>query len=118
MKITATIGAFFLLSLTAGLFAGEGETTVKGEIVDLSCYMTQGAHGKEHQQCAQSCIERGIPMGLLTESGDVYLLLENHKQKEAYETAKKHAAEIVEVTGPVSERGGVKALRVDACSKS
>ncbi len=115
MKTLRFTFALLLLGFAGMVFAGE--ETLKGEILDLSCYMSQGAHGKEHQKCAQSCINRGIPMGLLTEKGEVYLLLENHKQAEAYATAKSNAAETVEIKGTVSEKGGIKSITVNACSK-
>lgn len=115
MKVFRIMLAMLLMGF-AGMVFAEDET-VQGEVLDLSCYMSQGAHGKDHQKCAQRCIDRGIPMGLLTDSGDVYLLLENHKQAEAYATAKSNAAEKVEIKGTVSDKGGVKAITVNACSK-
>ncbi len=115
MKCLKLAICFLFLASAGFLFAGE--ETVKGEVVDLSCYLKAGAHGEKHKQCAQSCLERGLPMGILTESGAVYLLLENHQSKEAYATAKANAAEIVEVKGEIAEKGGMKAIVVNACSK-
>ncbi len=107
-----------LMALAGFLFAGEAaEKTVKGEIVDLSCYMSHGAKGENHRQCAQSCLEKGLPMGILTASGDLYLLIENHDNKDAYAAAKKLAADQVEVKGPTFEKGGVRSIVVNACSK-
>ena len=51
-------------------------------------------------------------MGVLTGDGKVYLLIEDHDKKEAYEEAKKHAGEQVTVTGTLSEKDGIKGLLV------
>jgi len=48
------------------------QVTVTGEIVDTGCYLGHAERGAKHQQCAQLCIRNGMPMGLLTEAGDLY----------------------------------------------
>ncbi len=53
--------------------------TIKGEVLDLGCYLDHGASGPKHADCAQECIESGVPVGLLGEDGKVYLLLGEHK---------------------------------------
>src|SRR3989344_9358244 len=53
--------------------------TVKGEIVDLMCYLDHGAVGEKHAKCAQTCIESGGPVGILTADGKVYLVIGEHK---------------------------------------
>jgi hypothetical protein len=88
------------------------DMTVSGEVVDMSCYMASGAHGEGHRSCAATCIKDGSPMGILTDDGKVYLLVENHDKKEAYAEAKKHAGEQVTVTGSYAEKGGVQGLAV------
>ena len=115
MKGLKVFCGFLLLATCGSLFAEEA--TIKGEVIDLSCYLHSGARGEKHMQCAASCIEGGLPMGILTEKGEVYLLIENHKQKDAYATAKKNAAQQVEVKGEVAEKGGVRAITVNTCNK-
>jgi hypothetical protein len=87
--------------------------TVRGEIVDLGCYLSSGAKGKDHQGCAQMCINNGMPMGLLTNDGALYLLTMNHSNADPYNQAKKWAADQVEVIGPYSIRNGFQAIEVD-----
>ncbi len=86
--------------------------TITGEILDMKCYMSSGAHGDGHKDCAASCVKRGAPMGILTDEDKVYLLIEDGKKSEAYEEAKKHAGEKVAITGTVTEKGGVQAIIV------
>src|ERR1022692_3666450 len=51
-------------------------TTVRGEIVDFSCYLEVGKHGEKHRGCAQRCLTNGQPIGLLTQNGNLYMLME------------------------------------------
>jgi hypothetical protein len=87
--------------------------SVTGEIVDMGCYMAEGAKGEAHKSCASMCISNGMPMGLLTGDGKLYLLTLNHDKADPYNSAKKMAAEQVTVTGMMSERNGMKSLSVD-----
>ena len=80
--------AALLACLPLGADAQE-EITVQGEIVDMACYMAKGSRGPSHRVCAQKCAERGIPIGVLTDDGNLFLLLEDHSDEEPYENAKK-----------------------------
>jgi hypothetical protein len=113
---------FFLTSLTVlslSSFAQTKETTVKGEVLDMDCYIASGAHGADHKSCADMCINGGGPIGLLTGDGKVYLLVSGHNKKEPYEELKKHAGEEVTVTGTLTEKDGIKGIVVtEAKAKS
>ncbi len=88
--------------------------TVKGEVLDLSCYMADGSKGMSHQTCAQGCLDKGLPAGLLSNAdGQVYLLVENHDKADAYQEMLKHAAENVEITGTLVTKNGVQSLTVE-----
>lgn len=87
--------------------------TLKGEVIDMTCYMGQKATGKKHKECAKSCIlDKGLPMGLLTKSGKVYLLTEDHAKAKAYKQVKELAAKRVSIRGKKYSRGGVQAIAV------
>jgi hypothetical protein len=49
--------------------------TVTGEIIDMACYFDNGASGPGHAECARMCIASGLPVGLKTKDGTVYLLI-------------------------------------------
>jgi len=85
--------------------------TIKGEIVDMGCYTAHGAMGEKHKECATTCIAKGMPMGLLS-GKTLYLLTLNHDNADPYNKCKDMAAAMVEVTGVVSERNGMKAIDV------
>ena len=105
--------SFFLLIALASFNYVKFETkTVTGEILDMKCYMTSGAHGPEHKDCAAMCVKGGSPMGILADDGKVYLLVEGKDGAAAFEEAKKYAGEMVTLTVTLSEKNGVQALIV------
>ena len=117
MKHTKT--QFFGLLLTAFLFVfstnafAQSTETIKGEVLDMSCYVTKDAKGQGHKKCAQACLDKGLPAGIMGENGKVYLLVEDHSASDAYNTAIKHGAETVEITGKVVNKNGVNSLVVE-----
>ena len=103
---------FIFLSFQSLIINNDDTKTVTGEILDMKCYMASGAHGDGHKECAATCINGGAPMGILTDDGKVYLLIEGSKNEDAYDEAKKFAGEKVTLTGTFSEKNGVQALIV------
>ncbi|MDB5047080.1 MAG: hypothetical protein JWO30_151 [Fibrobacteres bacterium] len=90
--------------------------TLTGEVVDLACYMAHDGKGKDHKQCAKQCIQKGLPVGLLTESGEIYLAVgENHKK--ANDMLLKDAANTITVVGKVSEKSGTKMITIHEVMK-
>lgn len=120
-RYAAIVVALLLLAPAAGLLASGDEAgpevTVKGEVLDLACYLAHEAKGPEHQKCALKCAEMGQPIGLLTGDGKVYLLVADHADQSAFEQAKKLAGEKVTIVGPVAGRAGMEALTVHKVSK-
>lgn len=115
IRMPKVIGSLLIAGLTVMSMSafGQDAKTLKGEVLDMSCYMGHGAHGQKHKMCAKMCLKKGLPAGLLTSSGDVYLLIEDHDKAKAYETAIQHAAENVQITGKVINKNGVQALVVE-----
>ncbi len=87
--------------------------TVQGEILDMACYIAHEAKGPDHAGCAKKCVKGGQPMGLLTEDGTVYLLYASHKDDSAFEQAKEHAGQSVEITGVAATQAGIKGIEVN-----
>ena len=111
-KITSiSLPVLLFIAMTSFIYKNVEIKTVTGEILDMECYMNSGAHGPDHKECAASCISRGEPVGILADDGKVYLLIKG-KDAAAFAEAKKHAGEMVTVTGTLSEKGGVQALIV------
>ena len=90
----------------------EAAKTLTGELVDTGCYLGHGARGAKHVECATKCINGGMPMGLLTSDGSLYLLTMNHDNPDPYNQLKTMAGKTVSVTGMVMTRGGMKGIDV------
>lgn len=88
--------------------------TITGEVVDMSCYMHDPAtgKGKAHKKCAETCLKKGLPIGVLTDDGQVYLIVEDHDNPKPYAQLKEKATEKVTVEGEKKSHSGVQALVV------
>ena len=102
--------AAFIVVLGAPAFAAV--ETVKGQVVDQSCYIKDKANtGKDHKMpqdvadCAIACAQKGRPMALLTSDGKVYTI---EGDLAANNNAKliAHITHTVEVTGDVMTKDG------------
>ena len=92
------------------------DDTITGEVVDLACYIAhpETGRGAGHRKCADTCLKKGMPMGILTEDKQVFLLLEDHDNPKPYDELKKKAAETVTVEGTKVSQGGVQGFVVGA----
>mgnify|MGYP001612904206 CR=1 FL=1 len=98
--------------------AAKGETvTLKGEVLDLACYMAHEGKGEKHQKCAKACLLGGAPAGILSEDGTVILLVEDHNAKKPYKAVLELAGMKAEVTGKKFTRGGLTGVVVTGVKK-
>jgi len=110
---------FAYFSTQASETNGDGEEiNVTGEVLDMSCFMASGAKGQGHKGCAEKCINGGMPIGLLGSDGKVYLLVEDHKNADPYQSLKTMAAENVAVTGKYFVRNGMPAIVIGKVKKA
>lgn len=98
--------------LAAPIAHAQEAVTVQGEIVDLACYMSKGSKGPQHKACAQMCAKKGVPIGVLNDAGQVFLLVDDHDDPEPYEAAQKLAGERAEITGKQFAKGGMTTIVV------
>jgi len=101
-----------VLAISQALRAQE-KVTVRGEVVDLSCYLVKGEKGPGHRTCAQMCAKGGLPIGLLSSDGVLYVLLSEHDNPGPYEAAKGLAGENAEIGGKKFTRNGVPSIAVE-----
>jgi hypothetical protein len=109
--VTLVLGASLALptlSLGAEEKASGQVQAIKGEVVDLMCYIDHGAKGEKHKGCAEKCIKSGGPVGLLTADSQLYLVIGKHEPINDKLAAK--AAQTVTLKGKVTERGGIKMI--------
>ena len=106
-----TIAAISIASVLPALAADKEEETktVKGEVLDMACYLDHGASGEKHAGCATKCISSGLPVGIKDASdGKVYFVIGAHKpmNKELAEYAGKE----VTLKGKVATKDGINLL--------
>ena len=91
------------------------EIVVKGEVLDLTCYVAYNWSGPKHAACARDCITSGLPVGIKTEDGKVYLLT----GKDAHVNAElaDYAAKIVTIRGKETAREGFAQIQVEEIRK-
>ena len=87
---------------------GSTDVTVKGEVLDMACYLDHGAHGEKHAQCAATCIESGLPVGIKGEDGKTYLLIGEHKPLN--KTLAEFAGKTITVKGKLASRDGINMI--------
>ncbi len=113
--VYALLAISIAFSLTA-MFAiaqPKGEAvTLKGEVIDLWCYLEGGDRGADHKKCAIECAKAGNPIALLTEKGDIYILVGIKDHDPAKDMLIEKMADNVTVEGTLVKKGGVQAIYV------
>ena len=113
----ATAAAAAALWVTAAQAAAPERVEVTGEVIDSWCYITEIMYpeGTAHHQCALWCAAGGIPVGILGDDGEVYLVLK--MGDDTTSVANPKVIEIqthkVRVDGDLYLRDGMKYLLVD-----
>lgn len=109
---------------TAGLIAAAlpasaeepKRVTVTGEVIDSWCYLSEimWALGSAHHRCAVWCARGGVPVSILGEDEEVYVLLlvEDDPEVIGNEAVFRSQTNEVVVDGDLYERDGVKYLAV------
>lgn len=116
-RVLQIVALAIILGFSASAFAQEGDAkkpvTLKGEIVDMHCFVTRGERGPDHAGCANACISRDVPAGFVTEDGTLYVLL-NERPVSVKDKVAGLAGKTVTVTGFAVERNGVKGLQLQS----
>ncbi len=118
----------FSLGFCAALFFGASavyaadpeRVQIKGEVIDTWCYYSgvmggpDAVVGTAHHTCALWCSAGGIPVGILGEDGEVYMVLKVGKddQSAGGDTTLKLASYSVTADGMLYERDGIKYIVV------
>jgi hypothetical protein len=120
MPISARVLMGILATLMIGIagFAQQEKPvqTVKGEVVDLWCYMDHSARGEKHKACAVACAKLGNPIGIVDAEGNVYVAVGSELHQPDRDKLIEKMAQEVTVTGTVISRGGMKMLYVKTIS--
>src|SRR5262249_12417943 len=96
--------------------ASAQEILVTGEVLDMTCYIASNLSGPDHAKCARDCIRSGLPAGIKSQDGKVYLLTGGPGHSINDELA-DYAAKIVTIKGRPSVRDGFAQLQVEEIRK-
>jgi hypothetical protein len=91
------------------------EVALTGRIVDLHCFMTGSQPDKDLARCTQKCLRGGVPAALETESGLVIL---GKGMMGIGREASRHALSMVEISGKLYERHGLKYVDVTSIKEA
>jgi len=105
-----------MMMLAGTVLVARADDTITGEVVDLSCYLhhPETSRGASHKKCAETCAKKGLPMGILTDDNQIFLLLEDHENPKAYATALEGAAKTITLEGKKVNNGGVNGVVVES----
>ncbi|NKB57164.1 MAG: hypothetical protein GKS00_12615 [Alphaproteobacteria bacterium] len=90
---------------------------ITGEVIDSWCYITEimYAEGTAHHQCALWCAAGGVPVGILGDDGQVYMVLKlgQDDTSVANPAILRIQSHRVTVDGSLYDRDGIKYLVVN-----
>ena len=116
------VAAVIAVSANGAAYAAQGSRIqVSGELMDTWCWVSQVMGGSDfivgtaHHTCAVWCAAGGIPVGLLSDDGTVYMLLKFGDDTTS--VANPRVVEIqshnISVDGTLHVRDGINYLLVD-----
>lgn len=78
---------------------------LEGEIIDLTSYLKDGSHGKDHAKMAKAFIQAGTPAAMLTFDDKLYVITPYNREGAQ---PLSNAGEVIRMRATVYERDGVK----------
>ncbi len=131
MKKTAVVLFALFVALSFGASSGTAagmkpeakakEKTVKGEVVDISCYLAHGDKGRgaDHQGCAEACAKAGGPLGILTKDGKLYLsVMPDDHSAGPNAMLMEYIGQEVSATGMIRAKHGMDGIMISKVEKA
>lgn len=124
-SLLASLGFALVASLSVTGSANAAATAkaveIKGEVIDTWCFFSGVMGGEDavvgtaHHTCALWCAAGGIPVGVLTEEGDVYMVLkyEGEDILEPSDNIMEVQSDVITAKGMHYVRDGVNYLVVE-----
>lgn len=120
VSVISSTAIIALLSVGTASAEGHGghgakssTVTLKGEVVDLHCFLShpKTGQGPKHAKCATACMNKGIPAGFLA-NGQLYLLLDKSHGPAGKKVASL-AGKQTSLTGKTFDLHGMKAIQIE-----
>lgn len=116
-RLALLLGVLLVSGFVGQAWADGKDVSVKGELVDTYCFLTMGAKGASHKECAITCAKKGIPVGLLEEgTGKLYVLLPAKNGESLPDSVTSKMGDTVTVKGNGYTNGGSQFLTVESVS--
>ena len=115
------LGAMSALALVALPLAAQGsmggkdmgsEVTLTGTVVDVNCYTANGATGAAHKACAEACAKAGVPLGILSSDGTLYMAVSAKPADPQNSKLLPFAEGKVKVTGTHRFKNGLHSIEI------
>jgi hypothetical protein len=88
---------------------------IRGEVVDLDCYLRDGSRGEAHRSCATACVAHGGSLGILEDdTARLYPLAGDKVASDPNKPARELIAQHVVVRGRLWERNRGRVLVIDS----
>lgn len=88
---------------------------LRGEVVEIGCYLRDGSRGEGHKACALTCLKHGGQLGIVEDgSGTLYPLAGKEPATDPSAAVREQIAAHVAVRGRLYERAGSRVLVVEA----
>lgn len=100
LSVAIAAGLLSIGSVTAGGQDAKGAMTLRGEIVEVSCFSKGVAEstGASHVACAKECVQKGQALGILTD-GEGLIKITGDFAANKYAKLVGYIGRQVEVTG-------------------
>ncbi len=94
------------------------EIELRGEVVEVGCYLRDGSRGEAHKPCALTCLKNGGQLGIVEDgTGVLYPLAGAQPATDPSAAAREQIAAHVAARGRVYERAGSRVLVVEALER-
>ena len=117
LLILALAGLLATAGVTSAGAATPNRVKITGEMIDSWCYITEimFGEGTAHHQCALWCASGGIPVGVLADDGQVYMVLKlgDDTTSVANPAVLRIQTHRVTVDGDLYRRDGINYLVID-----
>jgi hypothetical protein len=93
--------------------AGAGsDFTLTGQVIDMNCYVTMGASGAAHKQCATACAKAGVALAILGSDGNVYMPVSRKPADPQNSRLVPFAEARVKITGTHRMSSGIHTIEI------
>lgn len=89
-----------------------GARTIRGEVVDITCYLRRGSRGEEHIKCAEYCANLGMPLGVLEDGTDKLYLIIPAGHADPKTLVFPHLGKKVNIDGVLYAMGGLTGVEI------